>query len=193
MSVYGGTLGGAAFIVYMLASTEFPKEPEHLTLTTTTFLSGGAALGCAIGVGLFMWWLIKFSERDAQTRLLPWLGLGFGFGVLSPVVTGLVLPISTTFLHLSMDVLSAGELPMAFQSAIARSPQFALIHGAFGIYTGILVGALFGPGAWLIDRANYSGDPRIAAYGPYALTLLLSTVFYVIAAFGPPNILANLG
>ena len=193
LSLYGGTLGGAALLVHFLAFTEYPKDPEHLTFIATVFLSGGAALICAIFVSVFALWLTTLRDREDSHGVLTWLAIGFGFGVLSPVVTGLGLTISTLFLHLSINVIRAGELPMAMLSAVMRAPSIAVTHAVFSLYTGLLAGALFGCGAWVLDRANYSTNPRISAYAPYLLALLLSILFYSIAAFGPPDSLAKLG
>ncbi len=191
LTIYGGALGGASFLVNLLSRTRFPQEPQHLSLTPTVFLSGGAVLAGAILAGLLAYWVS--NDTSKARSLLVWAFLGFTFGILSPFLTGALIPLSTVFLNLVMDVITVGDVPRDVVDSILRAPGFAFTHGVFGLFTGMLAGALFGGGAWLIDMANASPKRGISIYGTYLIAIGLSIAFFAIAAFGPPSALASLG
>ena len=196
LTLYGGALGGAALLVNLLSRTKYPETPEHMPADATILLSGGAAFVCAILGGLFAWWLSGGQGGHARERaqnIVVWLAAGFGFGIVSPVVTGASLPMSTMLLGWAHGLMSAGELPVEAVTSLMRAPSFAFTHGVFGLFTGMLAGALFGAGAWLVDIAVHSSNRAVSAYAPYAISAILSAVFYGIAALGPAESLTRLG
>ena len=159
----------------------------------TVLLSGGAVSACAILAALMSLWMSNPSERERARGLFIWLLAGFGFGVLSPVLTGAVLPMAMMFLATANGDLPASDFLVHAVSAILQAPSSAFTHGVFGLFTGLMAGALFAFGAWLVDRATHSSIPRVSAYVPYALAISLSILVYGIAAFGPPETLARFG
>ena len=193
LALYGGLLGGGALLVNLLSRTKFPQEPEHLTVGATVFMSGGAAFVCAVLAGAIAFVVTKYSEREHSHHVIVWMALGFLFGVFSPFVTGAGIPTSGMLMSLNQGVLSAGEVPVQLIDALLRAPSFAFTHGVFGLFTGMLAGALFGAGAWLVDVTNYSPNRYISSYAPYGIAILLGATFYAVSAFGPAAALAKLG
>ena len=191
LAIYGGSLGAASLLVNLLSRTKYPNIPEHMTLAPTFFMSGGAFVVCAALGGLIAYWS---SARESELRnIIMWLLLGFGFGVLSPIVTGGTLPLSLVFVELEAGVLSAGEVPVRLSNGLFHIPRFAFTHGVFGLFTGFIAGALFGVGALLMSTLRESAGGAVAKYGPYALAIALSILFYAISTLGPAPTLAKLG
>ena len=191
LAIYGGALGAASLLVNFLSRTKYPDIPEHMGLAPTLLLSGGAFVACAIFGGIVAYW---FGQRDEPLRnIMKWLAIGFGFGVLSPIITGGTLPLSLVFVELEAGVLSMGDVPVRLSNALFHMPRFALTHGVFGLFTGMLAGALFGVGALLISTLRESAGGAVAKYGPYVLAVLLSIIFYAISTLGPAPTLAKLG
>ena len=193
VGLYGGALGGASLLVNFLARTDPPHVPQHMPVDATILLSGGAATASAILAALMAMWMSNPSERERARGWLVWLLAGFGFGVLSPVFTGAVLPLAMMFLATYNGDLPASDFLVHLISAILQGPSSAFTHGVFGLFTGLLAGALFAVGAWMVDQAAHSPTSRVSAYAPYALAAFLSALFYGIAVFGPVETLARFG
>ena len=193
VALYGGALGGASLLVNFLARTDPPHVPQHMPADATILLSSGAVTMCAILAGLMTLWMSNPQERERARGLLVWLLAGFGFGVLSPVFTGAVLPLAMMFLATLNGDLPASDFLVHAASALLQAPSFAFTHGVFGLFTGLMAGALFGVGAWLVDMAAHYSDRKVSAYAPYAISVSLSLLFYGISAFGPPETLARFG
>ena len=191
LAIYAGAMGAASLLVNLLSRTKFPQTPEHMEPSSTAFLSFGAFVVCGLLGGLLAYW---HSGRDSPTvSLVKWLAFGFAFGVLSPPLTGAFLPMSTAFLNVYKDVITVGELPSHVIGALFRAPSFAFTHGVFGLFTGLLAGALFGAGAWLAEMSGRSPNRAVATFAPYAVALSLSALIYGIATLGPAETLARLG
>ena len=193
LALYGGTLGGASLLVNLLSRIDRPFEPEHMPADATLLFSAGAALLCGLMAGLMGHWLTSSQVKEAARGPHIWLAMGFIFGILSPALTGASIPMSTMLVALVRGVMDVGEMPIETLSAVMRAPSFIFTHGVFGLFTGLLAGALFGVGAWVIDVANYSSNRLVSAYGTYAIAAILAAVFYGIATLAPPESLARLG
>ena len=191
LAIYGGSLGAAALLVNLLSRTKYPNIPEHMTLAPTLLFSVGAFLACAVLGGLIAYW--SWDRDSALRELIKWLFFGFAFGVLSPVITGGALPLILVFIDLEAGVSSMGEAPVRLINALFHIPRFAFTQGVFGLFTGLLAGALFGLGALFISSLRELASGPLARYGPYALAILLSIIFYAIATLGDAPTLARLG
>ena len=193
VGIYGGALGGAALLVNFLARTDPPKVPQHMPVDATALLSGGAALVCATLAGLMMLWMSNPQERERARGPIVWLLVGFGFGVLSPVFTGAVLPLSTMFLGMIHNDLEVSGILIHTVSSLLQAPSFAFTHGVFGLFTGFMAGVLFAVGGWLIDAAAHSFKRSVSTYAPIAIAVSLGVLLYGTAVFGPPETLARFG
>ncbi len=191
LAIYGGSLGAASILINFLSRTKYPDIPAHMSLAPTLLLSGGAFVVCAVLGGLIAYWS---SKQESELRnVIMWLLIGFGFGVLSPIITGGTLPLSLVLIDLEAGIVSMGEVPVRITNALFHMPRFAFTHGVFGLFTGLLAGALFGLGALLMSTLRESAGGAVARYGPYALAIALSILFYAIATLGPAPTLAKLG
>jgi hypothetical protein len=71
------------------------------------------------------------------------------------------------------------------------SPWRAVTSGTTFIFTGMIVGLIFGVCALLVDRASVADSrPAARALGASAA---LSVAVVAVAAFGPPALLARIG
>ena len=191
LGLYGSALGASSLLVSFLARTRFPREPEHLEFVPSVILSSGGWIMGAIIAGLIAYWIAPTSERPHN--IIAWLFIGFAFGVLLPFFSGALIPLGTLYLDVAHGIIPLGDLPSLTLGSILRAPSFAFTQGVFGLFTGLLAGALFGIGGWVIDVANTSPYPRVSRYAPYGLSLGLSAGVVAIASFGPADALAKLG
>ncbi len=191
LGLYGGALGASSLLVSFLARTRFPIEPEHLELVPSVFLSSGGWIMGAIIAGLMGFLIAPNSERSHN--VIVWLLIGFAFGVLLPFFSGALMPLGTAYLDIALGITPLSELPSLTLGAILRAPTCAFTQGTFGLFTGLLAGALFGVGGWVIDIANTSPHPHVSRYAPYVLSSSLSAWVVAVAAFAPADALAKLG
>jgi hypothetical protein len=196
LALLGGILGAAQFIINLLAQTEFPKEPQHLSLVSSLIVSSrawvaGTVLAATIsGIATSDW---AGQRADVARTLFVWIGLGIGYGILLPALTGMLIPISGVFLALGSGFIGPDEaLPAAVESII-RAPYAGLVQAGVGMITGLLAGVVFALGAWLIDAANASARLNMSRYGAYAIMAALSALIAAATALVPPATLAKLG
>jgi hypothetical protein len=196
LALLGGILGAAQFIINLLAQTEFPKEPQHLSLVSSLIVSSrawvaGTVLAATIsGIATSDW---AGQRADTARTLFVWIALGIGYGILLPALTGMLIPISGVFLALGSGFIGPDEaLPAAVESII-RAPYAGLVQAGVGMITGLLAGVVFALGAWLIDAANASARLNMSRYGAYAIMAALSALIAAATALVPPATLAKLG
>ena len=196
LALLGGVLGSAQFLINLLAQTEFPKEPAHLALASSLIVSSRALVAGALLAAMFS--SIATSDwagqrADTARTLFVWILLGVGYGILLPLVTGMLIPISGVFLALGSGFIAPDEaLPAAVESII-RAPYAGLVQAGVGMITGLLAGVVFALGAWLIDAANASARLNMSRYGAYAIMAALSALIAAATALIPPATLAKLG
>lgn len=193
LALYGAALGGASLIVNRLARMDRPQTPEHMSADATIFLSGGAAIACGFLAAIIVLWLTSGAEMRGARNPLIWLAAGFGFGILSPAVTGAALPMSLMLLEWRTDVISVGEVPMGVVSSLMFVPNSVFQQGVFGLFTGFLAGALWGIGAIPIDLAANSRNRAISTWGPWAIAAAFGAAFYSVSVLAPAEWLARFG
>ena len=102
------------------------------------------------------------QRADSARTLFVWIGLGLGYGILLPAITGMLVPISSVFMAVGGGVITPAEaLPAAFDS-IVRAPYAGLVQAGLGMITGLLAGLVFALGAWMIDAANSSANLQVS-------------------------------
>ncbi len=187
-------LGASSFLVNRLSRIDRPEMPEHMSAEATVFLSGGAAIVCGILAALIVLWLTSGDERRSARNPLVWLAAGFGFGVLSPAITGATLPMSIMlFEWWRVSVASAGEALMNVLSSLMFVPNSVFQQGVFGLFTGFLAGALWGIGAIPIDLAANARNRAISTWGPWVIAAALGAAFYGVSVLAPAEWLAQWG
>lgn len=194
LAIYGGALGAASLIVNFISRTPYPQVPAHMEPPATAIFSVWAFLACGTLGALFARWFAAPFEDSIIRRALKWIiGIGLGFGILSPALTGAVIPMSQVFIDAYAGVRAPMEVPAYALGALFRAPGFAITHGVFGLFTGLTAGALFGAGAWGVNELNRSGSEPLAKYGSCVLALLLSAAFYGVAVLAPAPSLERWG
>jgi uncharacterized membrane protein len=190
MTGLAAALGAAATLITFVISTDISREPEHLAFAPAMFF--GATGG--IAGALIVWPIISWLSKDnAAHSFREWMLAGVVFGLLLPFVTGALLPASHVFLGLSLGVIQSGELISGLLSSIFRMPVEIIVHVAQGILTGMLIGVVFGVGAWILDRINWSRSTVVADIGSWTVAIVLGTGAVLLALFGSPDTLARLG
>ena len=191
VALYGAALGSAAILVSIIARTDKFDDAEHLAFTPGLI----SALTGAIAVTLITPLAIYHLRNNASESgsLLMWLALGLGFGVASSFVAGGLFPLNVVFITFAEDNIKFGELASLVVEGAFQGIRSFFIDGALAIYTWLLAGALFGIGAWIIDKFNASPNPVASKYGTWAVTLFLGLTIVAIAVLGPPETLRNFG
>ena len=192
LAMYGGALGAATILISLLHRTPFGLEPQHMRLVPSVFVSLGGGIAGVL-IALPMGYFTGAGSGSRLQDLLVWWGIGFAFGVLLPFLTGALVPLSMIFVDLSLDIIQPDELFVLILDAVFRAPLNVFINGALSLYTGLLAGALFGTGGWVLDMLNGSSKPVAANFGPWAIAFILGFVAVGIAVFGSPDTLAKLG
>ncbi len=196
LALLGGILGSAQFIINLLAQTEFPKEPQHLSLVSSLIVSSRAwVAGTLVAAMLARLATSDWAGQrpDRARTLFVWIGLGIGYGILVPTITGMFIPISGVILAVGNGVITPAEaLPAAFDSVV-RAPYAGLVQAGVGMITGLLAGLVFALGAWLIDAANSSANLQVSRFGTLALTAAISALIVAGTVLVPPATLAKLG
>ena len=197
LALYGGALGAATILISLLNRTKGQTdglvflEPEHMGLAASVFFSLGGGIAGVL-VALPLGYLIG-ARATEHHNLLVWWGIGLAFGVALPFLTGALSPLSEVFVLLSLDIIQPGDLFDQVVDAAIRAPLSIVVNGIFSLYTGLLAGALFGTGGWVVDMFNGSTRPVASKVGPWAIALILGSVAVLIAVFGSPNTLEKLG
>ena len=194
VTLYGGALGAAAFLVAVLATAKLRPplyEPEHMSLLPSVFLSGAGA-GAGALVALTLTYLAVKRAEYAQNPLV-WVAVGVGFAIAVPFLTGALAPVSIVFLNLRLGVIAPDQVFSGILDSAFRAPNSSIAYGATSLGPTALAALLFAVGSWLIDTANSSNKVIVSRYGAYAITLALSAGFLAFAALGPPSTLVKLG
>lgn len=191
ITLYGGALGSAAILVSIIARTGKFDEAVHLALIPGLFSALTGALAATLITPLAIYHARE--NADESGSLLLWLALGLGFGLASSFITGGLFPLNVVFITFVEDGIEFGELPSLVVEGAFQGIRSFFIEGALAIYTWLLAGALFGVGAWIIDKLNVSPNPFASKYGTWGLTLFLGLAIVAFAVLGPPETLRNFG
>ena len=194
VAVYGAALGAFALIVSLVARTKpLPPnfEPQHLDPVIAIFLS---LAGIAAG-GLVAWTLTLWLVQRAEYPQSPfvWIGVGLGFAIIVPFLTGALAPVSIVFLNMAIGVSETPEVLSGLADSIFRVPRATFEYGALSLGPTAIAAVLFVVGTWIIDRANTYSNVRIAEYGTYAVAAALSAAAIGFATLAPPSTIVKLG
>ena len=200
VTVYAAALGAVAVIVNSLAQTDALDVPRHMPLGPSLVIGGAGALTASAVTWPAVHWLYggapAFDEEKSRTSLgLPvWVLLGLGFGLVYSLLMGAYsLPTATGLLSFADGTVSVIDLVFKYAETVFSMPVLGPALGIRLLYTSIIAGLLFGPGAWAISRFNTSADPTTARYGPCVIALTLAAMAIAVAVFVPPTALARLG
>ena len=202
LTIYGAAIGAAVVLVNLLSQqAEFLEGPQRLTSGRTLLLGFSGALAGISITAPFAFWIFGSRPSFATTRarearaLLVWLALGICYGIAFFIVMGAVfLPTGSHFLDFFTGTNSIVDIYAKSLNLITgRAVTFAFVFGVRFIFTGLLGGAVFAVGAWIIDRFSNSADPTTARYGGWAAAAALSIAVIALATLAPEEALARLG
>lgn len=184
-------VGAAAVLVSFITRTDISREPAHVPFTPALYFGMAGALAAAV-----MTWptVRQLSDRAGWPNRLPvWVGLGLGFGILLPLLTGALLPFSSVLVDATLGVISPAQIPGGFLDGLFRIPITVTNHTVLALITAIYGGVFLGLAAWLIDVVNWTRPPLVAEIGAWAVAAAAGAGVVVLAIRGSPELLARLG
>ena len=192
--VYGAALGVFALIVSLVARTKLQGpdyEPQHMEFTIALFLSGSGLLAGGLVALTLTAWLVQRAEHPQHP--LAWPGVGIGYAIIVPFLTGALAPVSLVFINATVGITETPDVLTGLADSIFRAPRIAFEYGALSLGPTALAAVLFAPGAWLIDRANTHSNLRVSRYVTYGVTVALSACAVGFVALAPASTIHRLG
>ena len=214
--LYGMLLAAAATIVGSIYSPGIDQAPRRLIASNAIFYVTG---GCVFTLIFLLPVLRWVGSRAEESRILPlWLLIGISFGICSVFLIGASRPVVAAFQTNMLDFVSIGRLIDNLIDSILYAPMRSFTFGVLSLYIGLIIGPIYGVGAWLIDmlnRMNYPhaysdpwieamGDllpstrrwavavaPWLSVVGPWAIALLIGGAVLLYTATGPVEALAR--
>ena len=194
MSVYGGALGVFALVISLVARTKLRPpdyDPQHLEPTIALFLSGAGFVAGGLVIWTLTAWLVQRAEHPQHP--LAWPGIGVGYAIIVPFLTGALAPVSLVFLNATVGITETPDVVTGLADSVFRAPRIAFEYGALSLGPTALAAALFAVGAWVIDRANAYPSIAVSRYGAYGVTIGLSVVTVGFVSLAPAATLYKLG
>ena len=214
--LYGMLLAAAIAIVGYIDKPSIDTPPRRLIASSAVFFITGGCLFTLIFLFPVLRWI---GSRAEESRVLPiWLGIGLAFGIFTVFLIGASKPFVIAVLNNIIDFRSVGTLIDNLIDAFLFAPLESFKYGVIALFIGIIVGFIYGIGAWVIDmlnRMNYVnayadpwveviGDmlpftrklasaaaPWLSVVGPWAIALAIGGAVLLYAATGPVEFLAR--
>ena len=201
MAVYGATIGGCAILVNFLSRAQFPDVPEHMSLGTSLFFASAGGLAGAVMTAPLAYWMYGGLPTFAFTphpkrgprSVTIWAVFGFGYGLVLPLVLGILLPVWFRFFAFYGGVISMVNLASSLIDLTIGSLYLAPLFGFEYFFTSLVAGVLFAVGALVIDVFNSSKDRVTAKYGSLSIAIGLSVLVVILLVVVPEASLARLG
>ncbi len=191
---YGGALGVFALIVSLVARTKLKPpdyEPQHLEPTIAIFMSGAGLVAGGLVAWTLTAWLVQRAEHPQHPLL--WPGVGIGYAIIVPFLTGALAPVSLVFLNMTVGITETPDVLAGLADSIFRAPRIAFEYGALSLGPTALAAGLFMVGAWVIDRINAYSHLQVSRYGAYGVTLALSAGVVMFVSLAPASTIYRLG
>ncbi len=194
VAVYGAALGIFALLVSLVARAKLRPpdfEPQHLDPIVALFLSGAGIVAGGLVAWTLTTWLVQRAEHPQHP--LVWLGVGLGYAIIVPFLTGALAPVSLVFLNTVVGVMATPEMLPGLADSVFRAPKVAFEYGALSLGPTALAAVLFVAGTWVIDRINTYSGLHLSRYGAYGMTIAMSTGVVAFAYLAPATTLVKLG
>ena len=201
MAIYGATIGACAILVKFLSRTQFPGVPEHLDLGTSLFFGSAGAFAGSVMTGPIAYWLygglptFKFTPRPKRgpRNIVVWGQFGVGFGLLLPILLGLMLPLWFRFFAFYQGAINMPTLMSSLIDLTIGSLYMAPIFGLEYFFTSIVAGVLFAAGALIIDIFNSSKDRVTTQFASWIVTIGICSLLIALLIVIPEVTLAKVG
>ena len=190
ISVLGVLLSIAAFHVAVLGRFEYFEDAVRVEGWGAVFFSIGAAVSALIVVPIAVFHVRDMAQIPA--RPITWLFMGFGFGVVTPILTGGLTRTAGAFAGLAEGVYGVGSLPSLLLDAVIVFPYDMFIQGAPNVYAGLLSGGFFAIIGFVVDRLNSMKTEAVSMWGPWILAFGLGLPIMVFALVGPTELLRDI-
>ena len=184
-------LGAAAILVSVMTQTDQYQEARHMDALPSVFFSAAGALAALIITPFAVYHARDNADRAAN--LLVWIGLGIAFGIAWSFVVGALTPLTLTLISYAENSVTETAFVSQLIDAMFNGIRSFFIQGAYGIYTGFLVGSFFCFGGFAIDKLNSQETPQLSSIGPWAVSIVLGTAVLAFSVLGPPELLRHLG
>ena len=196
IGIMAAGIGAATTILNLYTEFEGIGALERVPPGQAVLFGLAGAFGGLLVGGPASYWLYgvrpTFSRQGRQARRLwVWLMLALVFVFFYTFVTGgIFLPIARyLFLYLS-SVMSVPNVVGRFFDLFTASWLVFGVKNAFFLIGAVppwpaIGGAVFGPGAWLIDKFSTSTNERLSKYGPITSAMVVGIIALIFAALGP--------
>ena len=200
LALYAAALGAATIIVNFLTQFEGIDELEKITFGQGVLFGLGGALAGMVLAGPFGFWVYgaraTFTDRRREPRKIwVWFFIGGCFTLFySLIMGGFFLPTSQYFYLFFSSIYSVPNLfAKIFDLLTGVFVSLAVLNSFKLLYTAATAGALFGPGAWLIDRFSTSSHLPTTRYAPFVTASVIGLIVIGLAIFAPADLLVRLG
>ena len=154
------------------------------------FFAVAAATSALIAVPISVYHIRDMAQFPAKP--ITWLFMGFGFGVVIPILTGGFTRTAGAFAGLAEGVYGVGSLPSLLLDAVIIFPYDMFVQGAQNVYGGLIAGVFFALIGFFIDRLNASKIEPVSLWAPWFLALGLGLPIMMFATFGPAEFLRDI-
>ncbi len=103
------------------------------------------------------------------------------------------MPSSVVVMDWNRELIAAGRVPSELLSAQFRAPINSFVYTSLNIFTGLIFGAVFGLGFWVINKLVAASSLAVSRYSAWIFAFSLGAAAVLWAAYGPPDVLARLG
>ncbi|MBM3932941.1 MAG: hypothetical protein FJ319_01340 [SAR202 cluster bacterium] len=200
MGVFAAALGAVTLLINFLTQAEFFQVPERLPLSHTLLFGVCGALPgfLMVAPAAYLMYGVKpvFRKGKREPRsLIAWITLGFTYAFFySLLAGGVFLPIGQYMVLFLSSLYGVPNLVVKFiDLATADWYTLGILNSFKIVYTCLVAGAFFGPGAWVIDKFNTSADKKTAEYGTWAVVAVFSIIPLLLFAFSSESLLSKLG
>ena len=190
ISALGVLLSIAAFHVAVLGRAQYFEDAVRVEGWGAVFFSIAAAVSALIAVPIAVFHIRDMAQFPGKP--ITWLFMGFGFGVITPILTGGLTRTAGAFAGLADGVYGVGSLPSLLLDAAIIFPYDMFVQGAPNVYAGLLSGGFFAIIGFLIDRSNAAKTEVASIWGPWIIALGLGIPIMVFALIGPAEFLRDI-
>ncbi len=186
----GVLLSIAAFHVAVLGRFEYFEDAVRVQGWGAVFFSMGAAVSALIVVPIAVFHIRDMAQLPAKP--ITWLFMGFGFGIVTPILTGGLTRTAGAFAGLAEGVYGVSSLPSLLIDAVIVFPYDMFVQGAPNVYAGLLSGGFFAIIGFVVDRMNTVRTEAVSMWGPWILAFGLGLPIMVFALVGPTEFLRDI-
>ena len=174
----------------MLGRFEYFEDVVRLEGWGAIFFAIASAISALIAVPITVYHIRDMAQFPAKP--VTWLFLGFGFGIVMPILTGGFTRTAAAFAGLADGVYGVGSMPSLLLDGLIIFPYDMFVQGAQNVYGGLYSGAFFALIGYFVDRSNAAKSETVSTWGPWLVALGLGLPVMLFATFGPAEFLRDI-